>query len=1222
MRKQQPAADALHVAVDDPRRSRLFPRGALFGLALLCVAALVAVYPGKSLLPLLARTRNDRLAIDYLRQLSAQRAGDPGLRRMLAQRYAHIGKSREALATLAGLRGRPVDELRLRIWQTLWNDAAAAHDATAMTHAASEIRRLVDELQPADFAQWKAAVELSRRFGARARPRWLAPSLLRLLPLDPADARQARDILLGTGDYELAARVLLSSAAHARDTAVRDRLILAAAQVLLASGDPVLAWRRISRAIGHAEVGPAVRWMMVRLSLGADQPAQAVMWLHRCIDLQQPAAVLAQAMDARQRELAWRVLLGAGLPAQALRVADAQLVAHPADRDWQQRRARVLEWSGQDDAALRQWMQVLRAGYSTLALEQEHRLALGQHSSAGIDLYWRERAAHTRMGEQDWLQYAQSLESAGHARAAVRVLRGAARAQPGVLASLAWLLGNLGEVQESLRAYAQAAAHGALDLRASIDYADALVQSGRFAEALEVLRSTQSLPGPATLRSAHQRLLGDLAWDLGRGAQAEAAYASVWARASTRADLGAYQVERLITLTQRGRGAKAALAMARQAWRRQPSASLALLWLQLLQREPSLRGLQDWQRSVDGSPLRAELSRRAAMYAARAQVWQALGRQQQALADQTRALQLAPGDRDYEIGLLWICIDGGDRACLRRSFPAYADALRDSPGGLEVSLAAAQALGDTRVALAYAQRLYPRHKSDALWMMQYGELWQQAGDERRAHAALERAWELLQVPAARARQTDARSGRDLDRLIARLRLGQSRLGARAQQRLLAALRSRLLRGPLTAAQRSRADAAIADWLLRLDTTSAARWWLAHETLSTAQRQSVQLQLDLRDADPVAVARDLRGGVAATLAPADLAQALQAAGKPQASLRLAQAVLERAAQSGQDSPALRALQRQTARREIALASRASLAWQDAQVGDVTRRGPLAKLHWQLDRSWSLDIDASRQALGSSNASTITGLPATWSDARVGLQWHRGRRSLGFALRRNEAVGALTGWRVDASARLAWAIQGSVEVERNAVADESAALQVAGARDRVRLQLQRDFGRAWASVTASDMRYHARDGQALGSGRALQEQLGLWLRRGEPDVALKLLGYQQQFTTLGGVRLPTYAALVPGGAVPDAGYFLPAGDSAFGAGIAFGMDHARTYADRWMPYGEIDVLQSRTLGLTSNIDVGVRGPLFGVDQLVFGYQRLRDTSGQSRLWFLQYRWWFGR
>ncbi len=1222
MRKQPPAADALHVAVDDPRRSRLFPRGALLGLALLCLGTLALVYPGRSLLPLLERTRDDALAIDYLRQLSAVRAGDPALRRMLARRYLHVGKSREALAALAGQQGTLADELRLRAWQRIWSEAAAARDAAGVARADRSIRRLIAGLRPTDFDQWKAAVELSWRYEGPVEPGWLQPALLHLLPLPAAEALQARALLLGIGQYDLAATVLFASAAHARDPAVRDRMILAGARVLLASGHPVRAWRRTARALGHAEVGPSVRWLMVRLALGANRPAQAVLWLRRCIDLQQPAAQLARGMDARQRELAWTVLLGAGLPAQALRVADAALAAHPRDLAWQQRRAQVLEWSGQPDAALRQWMRLLRERYSRVALEQEHRLALAQHSSAGLDLYWRERAARTRMAEQDWLQYAQALESAGHARAAVRVLRGAARSQPALLSALAWLLGNLGEVGRSLQAYAQAAARGTLDLRASIDYADALVQDGRFAAALEVLRSTRGLAGPETLWVAHQRLLGDLAWDLGRGAQAEQAYASVWARASTRGALGAYQVERLILLAERSRGTPAALALARQAWRRAPSASLALLWLQLLQRKPSLRGLQDWQRAVDASSVRGELSHRAGMYAARAQVWQELGRERRALADQTRALRLAPGDRSYQVALLWICLDSGDRGCLRRRFPEWEAGLRGSPAGLEVSLAAAQALGRTRTALAYAQRLYPSHRSDALWMMQYGELWQQVGDARRAQAAFDRAWDLLQAPPAAARGAAARPGRDLERLIARLHLASSRLGVAAQQRLLDALRSRLRRGRLGARQRKRADSAIADWLLRLDTTSAARWWLAHQALAPAVRQSVQLQVDLRRDDPQAVARDLAGGAAASLQPAELAQAEQAAGQPWRSLRLAQAVLEQAARSGEDSPALRALQRQVAQRELALASTASLAWQDQQIGAVVRHGPLARLHWQADRLWSVDLHAARQALGSDNPSSIAGLPGVWSDAGLGVRWHSGHRSLEFALTRNRAVGTLSGWRIDGAARLPWAIRGRVEVERDAVADESAVLQVAGARDRLQLRLQRDFGRAWASVAASSMRYRARDGQALGSGRALQAQLGLRLRLGEPDVDLKLLGYQQDFTTLAGVRLPAYASLVPGDTVPDAGFFMPTSDRAVGVGVGVGMEHARDYADRWMPYGELDVLQSRTLGLTSNVDLGVRGPLFGGDQLALGYQRLRDTSGQSRQWTLQYRWWFGR
>ena len=1222
LRKQSPAADALHVAVDDPRRNQLFPRGELIGLALLCVALLVVAYPGRTLLPLLARTRNDGLAIDYLRELSALRAGDPTLRTMLGERYLHVGRAREALAQLEGLRGTRVDALRLRAWEQLLHRAVATRDTPAMDQAQLAIRRLLAGLRPADFEQWKTAVELSRRLGGSASPAWLEPSLMRLLPLDPARALQARDVLLGAGRYDLAARVLFSSAAHARDPAQRDRLILSGARVLLASGKPLLAWQLTEQAVRGAEVGPSVRWMMVRLALGADRPAKAVQWLHRCVDVQQPAAVLAREMDASRRELAWHTLLGSGLPAQALRVADAALVASPADRRWQRRRAQVLEWSGHPDAALGQWMQMLRARYSEHALAQVHRLALGLHAGAALELYWRERAAHGPMSAQDWLRYAQTLESAGHARGAARVLRRAAGEHPELLPALAWLLGNMGEVRRSLQVYAEAARRGTLDLRASIDDANALVQDGRFHAALEVLASTRSLPGPASLRAAHQRLLGDLAWDLGRDAQSEQAYASVWADGSTRAELGAYQVERLILLTRRSRGVPAALALLRQAWTRAPSPELAMLWLQLLQRRPSLQDLRQWQQRVRDSAVWGELSRRADMYAARAQVWQALGNRQRALADQEQALRLAPGDRGYEISLLWICIDGADRACLRRHFPAFAPALRGSPEGLEVSLAAAQALGETREALGYAQRLYPAHASDALWLLDYGDLWEQFGDARRARLAWDRAWALLRQPSPAARGARARADAELRGLIARLRLSRRYLGASGQQSLLAALRSRLQRGSLTTRQRESADAAIADWLAGLDTRSAARWWLAHQALSTAARQSLQLQLDLGAQDAPAIARDLRGAGAAALQPSDLAQAEQEAGQAGRSLRLAQAVLERAARSGQDSPQLRALQAQTAARELALASTASLQWQQLRLGSVVRRGPRASLHWQADRHWSLDADAARQSLGSADASTLVGLPALWRDASLGLRWRGRHRSLGLTWTSNRAVGLAQGWRLEASARLPWAIDSRIQLERNAVADESAALLVAGERDRLQLRLQRDFGRAWASLTAAGMRYRTRAGQALGSGRALQAQIGLRLRLGEPDVDLKLLGYQQDFSTVAGLRLPAYAGLVPGATVPSASFFMPVSDSAFGVGIGLGMDHAQGYAGRWIPYGELDLLQSRTLGLTSNVDAGLRGPLLGGDQLAVGYQRVRDASGQSVQWTLQYRMWFGR
>ncbi len=1222
MRKHRSAdSAALHVAVDDPARSRLFARRALLGLALLCLTTLLLVYPGRTLPPLLAGSRDDRLVIDYLRHDPALRTGDPGLRLLLAERYLHVGAPRQALRLLRGLQGERVDALRLRAWEQQWQMAAGAgpQRQAERAHVRGNILALLDHQRPRDYAQWRRSMQWLQRLDAVASAPRLVVAIGALPPLAPEQARQAARLLVGTGHYELAARLLFACARRQADPMLRARLVQGGAQALLASGQPVRAYRATAAAVAAQPDNPTLDWLVARLALGAGRTDAAARWLQRAVDLDLPPAALSGRLDAERRELAWQVLLGAGRLAAAQRVAAAALVARPDSRVWARRRARVLEWNGHPDAALRQWARLLGAGYDPQALAQLHRLALALHARPALDLYWRERAAHTRMATADWLQYAQSLEDDGHPRQAAAVLRRAARAHPGVLPALGWLLGNMGQTRRSLAVYAQARQRGALDLRASIDYATALDQQGRFQQAFEELWATRGLRGRASLRAAHQKLLGDLAWDLGQQAAAAQAYTSLWRSPALRDGIEPYQIQRLVLLRQHSAGAQAALRLARAAWRRHPDPDLALLWLRLLRHQPSAAGLQDWQRAVDASAVGAMLWRRPGTYALRASVWQALGRPRRALADEMHALRLRPGDSSAQIDLLWMCLDANDRACLRARLPAYAPGLRTVPGGPQVLSAAAQALGDYRRALAWAALDLGRHRSDALWLIHYGDLLAQAGEERRARAAYDRAWSLLQAapPATRGG-----SRRGVDELVARLRLARSRVGATAQRRVLQALRDRLLRGQLDPRQRAEADAAIGDWLLGLDTSSAARRWLARAVLSPAARQSLQLQIDLRQGDSQAVATDLRHGAGRDLMPSDRAQAWRVAGQPMRSLADAEALLDRAAARGQDSAALRALQRQTAERELARADSASLQLQDVQLGAVVRHGPAAQLDWHVAPSWSLQAAVARQALGSNDPGQIRGVPGLWKNAVLGLRWQGARSSLRAALTGNRALGSLAGWQIGARTELPWGLHAGLQVEHHAVADESAALLVAGSRDRLRLRLRRDFGRAWASLQLAGASYQARDGQSLGTGRSVDAELGWWLHVGQPDLSLKLLGYDHRFQASAGVNLQRYAGLVPGGGAPGAGFFVPASDSALGVGIGFDSSQADRPVARWMPYGELDLLRSRSLGLVSNAVIGISGPLLGADAWMFGYSRQQDVSGLSRQWILQYRHWFGR
>ncbi|MDD4886329.1 MAG: tetratricopeptide repeat protein, partial [Thiomonas sp.] len=1192
------------------------------------------------------------------------RGGDIELRLMLAQRYVRIGKSQQALDALGTLRSPQADALRLQIWKTRWFDARALNQPTKEAQARRALSALLQHTQPANFNAWRNTLVLLQGLDDPQAVQRLAGMVTRFLPLPPAAALQAARLLAGVHAEPLAAQVLFATAKTRVTDAERQQLIEQAARALLASGDPKQAYHQTAAALGKGAVAPQMAWFMVRLALGANQPAESGEWLRKAVDLNLPAATLGNTLTPTQRELAWQVLLAGGDLRGAVHIADAALSKEPGNRTWAERRAQVLEWSSQPDAAMQQWIDLLRAEFSRHALDELRRLALALHSSSGQDAYWEQRAAHTTLTAAEWLQYAQALEVRGHPEKAVSILRQAAITQPKVLVSLAWLLGNMGEVDASLSTYAEALKRGTLDLRGSIDYATALLQSGQFEQARHVLEVTQHLPGDLTdattpsgslcangaasasgqtnqaagqvpgplqlfarscndisLLAAHQSLLGDIAWDMGELRSAEAAYGSIWNSPQLRDHIKPYQLQRFIVLTQKSQGDVVALRLLPQAWARAPSEALALLWLQSLVRQPSQKGIEEWQRVVLDSAAGAALREQPQMYAARAQVWRALGRTDRALADLREALRLSPGNTDNQIALLWMLIDNNQLDALRQDAARYSRSLQGLPDGLDVLSAAAQTLGDTAGALRYSQQMYPRKKTDALWLLNYGDLLAQAGDGRRAQAAYNQSWALLRAPAKRAIPGKA-TDKSLDALLARLRLSHSRLDGAGQQALLDQLRDKLRSGSLSGQQTLQANAAIADWLLRLDTTSAARWWLARRVLTPAARQSIELQTALRDNDREAVNRLLHQGAARHLLPQDRTEAERVAGHPMRALATAEQVLEAAAERGQDNPALQALARQTAEQQLALAHRATVTLEHRQINNVIRQGPVLRQSLQLGGQWRLQAQASRQSMRSNNTAALVGVPSSWSDAQIGLQWQGEHSQFGGALTHNTAVGALNGWRIEGGAWLPGSVRTQVQAEHNAVADESGPLQIAGSRNRLQLRLSRDFGRVWANVSTALMSYDTRHGNPLGHGASTQFELGFWLLRSEPDLSVKLLGYSNQFSADRGPPLPSYAPLVPDGAAPNAAFFMPAGDDVYGLGFGFNMAHSDTYTRRWLPYAEVDVLQSRRLGLTNNLNLGIHGPMFGPDELSLSYQRQQNTSGLNRQWQVQYRLWFGR
>lgn len=1220
----------LTVVPDDPSRSRLFPRGTLVGLALLGLAAMAVMWPERQLARFVEASQDDRLAIQYLEQLLRLRRGDVQLRLQLARRYLHAGEPDAALEALAPLGNDPrADALRLGVYQRRWFDAQAQGKADEQAAAEAALRRLLARAAPPErFDLWRERLVTAQALGDAALIERTAASVERLLPLPPTQAREAVSALVGIGQYRRAAEVALRSLRAVSNPVARRELLMLAAQALLASGDAVAAYGTVAPLARSGPVDTDLAWSLLKWALAANRPGDARQWLLQAW----PAANTAQNSTARltpeQAEWAWRAALGGADLPLALRVADAVL-ANQASEEWARRRAQVLEWSNQPDAAMRQWMALLERHFSTEALEQLGRLATALGSGPGQIAYWRARERSGKLTAAEWEQYAKAVELQGDAREAVAVLRRGALQHPRLYGRMGWLLLAMGEIDEAKAAYARGLEAGALDLQAAMDDALLLIQTGAYEAALEVLERTRTAPGTEAQRIAHGGLRGDLAWDLGRVPQAVGAYRELWAAPALRRGLKPYQFQRFVAGVAETEGPAAALALIEQVWSEAPSAALAMQWLAALVKQPSLAGLEAWQRAT--ASLAGQLERDAAVHAARAQVWLALKRPNAALGDLQQAVRLDPASRDYRVALMWLLLDLQRLDELRQQVRAAARMLLSSTEGQDLLAVAYQALNDLPRALALSARLYPRKRGDALWLINYGDLLTRANDGMRARAAYDRAWTLLQQAARTGGAAGGGNAPSFEQLLAALRLAKEphdRVSASQQQRLIAALREKLrcTGQPVSCTERlpeqarAQLDAAIATWLVRLDTKDAARAWLAKAVLTQADRQSIELQIALAENDRQRVDELIDAGALRALTPIDRVEAFRVAGRNMDARAQAAEVLEETADRGQNSDAIEALMRDETQRRIDIAHQTGLRVEH-RLNDVVRReGPVLSQSVTLTPQLKLTLDLGRWRLQSTNAQALTGLPAQAQEARVALQYAGEGLRAKLSVGRNEAVGATNPLSLEIQGKLPWGIQGDFQWHRNEVTEDSAALLVAGKADRVHAGVSKTVGRWWVQGGLDTLRYSTRLGAQLGNAQQADVQAGVWLRQGEPDIGLRA-SVTSRRSQANGVPEAAYARLDIDGNRPDARFFVPAGDDFVGVGLTINQLAADRYSRHWLPFLDAGWTQSRRQGGALEWTLGVQGPVVGADRLSLVYQRRRDAAGQSRQWNIQYRIWYG-
>ena len=198
-------------------------------------------------------------------------------------------------------------------------------------------------------------------------------------------------------------------------------------------------------------------------------------------------------------------------------------------------------------------------------------------------------------------------------------------------------------------------------------------------------------------------------------------------------------------------------------------------------------------------------------------------------------------------------------------------------------------------------------------------------------------------------------------------------------------------------------------------------------------------------------------------------------------------------------------------------------------------------------------------------------------------------------------------------------------RNERSLDSTALAVAGSKNELAARLLYAFAkREYFSGALRSARYQTQNGAHLGSGSAMEGELGHRLRIDYPDLTLRLTAANYRFSADGNGDAQT-AQLNPAGGVPGAAFFIPQNSRIIGAGVGFGESIRDSYSRALRPYGSFSRTSSSLAGSGYNALFGAGGSVFGTDQLSLYWNRARGggSSGASILEYgLRYEYLFDR
>lgn len=1232
------------VAPNDASRSHILSWGGLLGIVVLALGALVLVFPKKDLLTLLrteTSSGNRELNLAYLRNIIRTEPRDLGLRLLLVERLLDSGDfeaARQALTEAQPLAGADSagqdawDRWDLALLQArLYRAQALGREDESRQAAAALLARVKRRFGNAGTpGQVVALIDAARELRSALGPAGSALAnealllqdqlLGRLLVLPASNLTElvrAASTALSDGRFQLASDLYFAARRKATLPEVRFTLLRQGVQALLAGGQPRAAWQAAVRESQPLAADDPAYWWLAELALAAAEPREAALALRHVVAPNAAAATLAKTLSPERLQLAWDTFAAAGDLAAAVRVTEAASIAQPKSTLWLERKAQASEWAGRAPEALAAWLELMKRGASAHAMANVFRLSPMLYDDDALLAAWLAMSRQRRLNASEVAKVVEVYERLGAVDAAlgfVRQYRGASA--PGDTGNFALLLGMEAKLLERAGRPVEAIALLEQLRPAGLAKDDAMrlaalhLRQGNLPLALRALQAARIEFGSPSARgasaafdSAYWELVADVAFETGERTVAQHALDQLIANGK----LQSYQAERAIRLRLDANQTPQALLLAAQLYKRFPEDKILYAWLDAVESQKSPLGLRELlaallpehRLKLEASP--AYLERRAALFTR-------LGDVANARRDYQQSLALRPEHAATRASYWWLLVDQQAKTALRAEITRLGRGKRSDAAYSEVLAAAWQLLGEPQLALASMQPMARKHANDFLWLMNYADVLDHSGRQSQALRVRRHAWFVAQRAAARPAELE--QGRQA--LTAQLRLAAEFAGGEQKARLWREL-GLLLDRSKEPAQIRQAQELVAAWLLsegRFDT--AQRWlWQQHRARLVAPAyQELAVALSQNDLQTLARLLDQAEAPAGVrMSPQDRVAALRQLQRRDEAATVAGEQAQRRP-DGPDDEAQMALQDDL----IANANRVNVVQRTRSAGVLTRQEVRATASIALAPQLKFILELGNGHDRSRDPTQIAATPAHDRELRAAIESRTPWGDLKAQWGVRDSLATVQSVFLKLSTPLSRHSVLMLEAARAERSDESSAMSVAGARDRVAASLNvRANDRFNGQASLASSRFSTQTGAALGSSVDAGLSANWTLHRDYPDVRLQSQ-LRRSIVRADGQPDAATALLQPGGTVPGVGLFLGPSSTALllSLGVGLAQSDPAIYSRAWRPWGEIGFETRQTSGGRQTqglLRLGVKGAVAGRDQFSVSLDVRPGTGGLS-------------